>query len=122
MRRIYAAFGILAAIFALALYSTRLVKTTTERLCQGLDAVEAACVEGRYQEAAALVRQLNNYYAKQEHQLALFIKRDFLSGAAGALAGLEAYTQKEYLPDLQSEARKARAQIEAVRHLFFSML
>ncbi len=122
MRRIYAAFGILAAIFVLALYSTRLVKTTTERLCRGLDEVEAACGEGRYEQAAALVRQLNSYYTRQEHQLALFIKRDFLSAAAGALAGLEAYTREESLPDLQSEARKARAQIEAVRHLFFSML
>lgn len=122
MRRIYAAFGILAAIFVLALYSTRLVKTTTERLCQGLDEIEAACAEGRHEEAAALAQRLNRYYTKQEHQLALFIKRDFLSAAAGALAGLEAYTREETLPDLQSEVRKARAQIEAVRHLFFSML
>lgn len=122
MRRIYAAFGILAAIFVLALYSTRLVKTTTGQLCQGLNEVEAACAAGRFEEAAALVRQLNGYYKKQEHQLALFIKRDFLSAAAGALAGLEAYTREDTLPDLQSETRKARAQIEAVRHLFFSML
>ena len=122
MRRIYAAFGILAAILALTIYSTRLVKTTTGRLCEGLAGVEQACEEGRYEEAGRMVRQLNAYYAAQQERLALFIKRDFLANAAGALAGLEAYTREESLPDLQSETRKARTQIEAVRDLFFSML
>lgn len=122
MRRIYAAFGILAAILLLTLYSTQLVKTTTSRLCEGLAGIELACEQGRYEEAGRMVRQLNDYYTAQEHLLALFIKRDFLAGAASALAGLEAYTREESLPDLQSETRKARAQVEAVHHLFFSML
>ncbi len=122
MRRIYAAFGILAAILALAIYSSRLVSMTTSHICEGLAAVEQACEEGRYEEAGRMVRQLNEYYTAQEHRLALLIKRDFLSNAAGALAGLEAYTREESLPDLQSETRKARSQIEAVHHLFFSVL
>lgn len=122
MRRIYAAFGILALILALTLYSAHLVETATGYLCEELDRVEQACTEGRYEDAGRMVRRLNDYYTAQEHRLALFIKRDFLSAAAGALAGLEAYTQEGSLPDLQSEARKARSQIEAIHHLFFSML
>lgn len=122
MRRIYAAFGILALILALTVFSSRLVRSTTETLCSQLDQIELACAAGRYEEARAGVRRLIGCYARQEPKLALFIKRDFLSAASGALAGLEAYSGEESLPDLQSELRKARTQIEAIEGLFFGAL
>lgn len=122
MRRIYAAFGILALILALTVYSSHLVHSTTEALCGQLDEIGEACAAGRYEEAHAGVRRLTSFYARQEPKLALFIKRDFLSAASGALAGLEAYVGKESLPDLQSELRKARTQIEAIEGLFFGVL
>lgn len=122
MRRIYAAFGILALILALTVYSSHLVHSTTEALCSQLSQIEQACAAGRYEAARAGVRQLTSFYTRQEPKLALFIKRDFLSAASGALAGLEAYVSEASLPDLQSELHKARTQIEAIEGLFFGVL
>ena len=74
------------------------------------------------QKTQKMASEMNDYFAHREHWMALFIKRDYLSGIAMCLGGLSAYVGPDNQQDLQSELGKARTQILMTGHLFFSML
>ena len=116
MKRVRAAFGLLAFLAVLIVASSILVKTTNDTLLDDLDQIGALSAAGDYEAA------LNSFFSRREHWMALFIKRDYLSGIAMCLGGLSAYVGPDNQQDLQSELGKARTQILMTGHLFFSML
>lgn len=122
MNRVKSAVVILFCLILLILFSGWLVHSTNQKLLAHLDNIESLCLMGRFSEAEEQIRILRRYYQKQEHLLALFIRRDYLGSTAVSISGLSAYAASENLRDLCSEIGKARAQIAMVEHLFFSML
>lgn len=122
MKRVRAAFGLLAFLVVLIVASSILVQATNDALLQDLDRIGALNAAGEYTAARDMIEGMNDYFARREHWMALFIKRDYLSGIAMCLGGLSAYVGPDNQQDLQSELGKARTQIRMTGHLFFSML
>lgn len=122
MKRVRAAFGLLAFLAVLIVASSILVKTTNDTLLDDLDQIGALSVAGNYEAALEVIDGMNDFFSRREHWMALFIKRDYLSGIAMCLGGLSAYVGPDNQQDLQSELGKARTQILMTGHLFFSML
>lgn len=122
MKRVRAAFMLLAFLAVLIVASSILVKTTNDTLLDDLDQIGALSVAGNYEAALEVIDGMNGFFSRREHWMALFIKRDYLSGIAMCLGGLSAYVGPDNQQDLQSELGKARTQILMTGHLFFSML
>ena len=122
MKRVRAAFGLLAFLAVLIVASSILVKTTNDTLLDDLDQIGTLSAAGNYEAALEVIDGMNGFFARREHWMALFIKRDYLSGIAMCLGGLSAYVGPDNQQDLQSELGKARTQILMTGHLFFSML
>ena len=122
MKRVRAAFGLLAFLAVLIVASSILVKTTNDTLLDDLDQIGALSVAGNYEAALEVIDGMIGFFSRREHWMALFIKRDYLSGIAMCLGGLSAYVGPDNQQDLQSELGKARTQILMTGHLFFSML
>ena len=122
MKRVRAAFGLLAFLVVLIVASSILVQATNDALLQDLDRIGTLNAAGEYTAARETIDGMNDYFARREHWMALFIKRDYLSGIAMCLGGLSAYVGPDNKQDLQSELGKARTQIRMTGHLFFSML
>lgn len=122
MKRVRAAFGLLAFLAVLIVASSILVKTTNNTLLDDLDQIGALSAAGDYEAALEVIDGMNGFFSRREHWMALFIKRDYLSGIAMCLGGLSAYVGPDNQQDLQSELGKAHTQILMTGHLFFSML
>lgn len=122
MKRVRAAFWLLAFLVVLIAASSILVRTTNDALLKDLDRIGQLNAEGDYAAALEKIDGMNEYFSHREHWMALFIKRDYLSSIAMCLGGLSAYVGPDNQPDLQSELGKARTQILMTGHLFFSML
>ena len=122
MKRVRAAFGLLALLAVLIVASSILVQTTNDALLNDLDRIGAFNAAGDYEAALEVIEGMNGFFSRREHWMALFIKRDYLSGIAMCLGGLSAYVGPDNQQDLQSELGKARTQILMTGHLFFSML
>ena len=122
MKRVRAAFGLLAFLVALIVASSILVNNTIDELLRDLERIGTMNTAGEYEAAREQIEEMNDYFAHREHWMALFIKRDYLSGIAMCLGGLSAYVGPDNQQDLQSELGKARTQIRMTGHLFFSML
>ncbi len=122
MKRMRSAVWILLILFGVVCYSAWMVRDTTHTLLAQMEQVENLCQAGEYDNAAGQLAQMNAYYEKREHLLALFIKRDYLSSIAVSLGGLSAYATPDNRQDLSSEIGKAKAQLLTVEHLFFSLL
>lgn len=122
MKRVRAAFGLLAFLAVLVVASSILVQATNDALLNDLDRIGAFNAAGDYEAALEVIEEMNSFFSRREHWMALFIKRDYLSGIAMCLGGLSAYVGPDNQQDLQSELGKARTQILMTGHLFFSML
>ncbi len=122
MKRVRSAVWILLILSLTVIFSAFLVHDTTKSLLHQLDTIQITCEQYDFEQAAAQIEQMNNYYQKREHWLALFIKRDYLGSIAVSISGLSAYAKPENLQDLKSEIGKARTQLLMVDHLFFSLL
>ncbi|WP_417026714.1 DUF4363 family protein [Candidatus Allofournierella excrementavium] len=122
MKRVRAAFGLLAFLAVLIVASSILVETTNDTLLHDLDQIGTLSAAGNYEAALEVIDGMNGFFSRREHWMALFIKRDYLSGIAMCLGGLSAYVGPDNQQDLQSELGKARTQILMTGHLFFSML
>ena len=122
MKRVRAAFGLLVFLALLSVVSSILVRTTNNTLLEDLDRIGTLSAGGDYEAALRTIDEMNAFFARREHWMALFIKRDYLSGIAMCLGGLSAYVGPDNQQDLQSELGKARTQIMMTGHLFFSML
>ena len=122
MKRVRAAFGLLAFLAVLIVASSILVQTTNDTLLDDLDQIGTLSAAGNYETALEVIDGMNGFFSRREHWMALFIKRDYLSGIAMCLGGLSAYVGPDNQQDLQSELGKARTQILMTGHLFFSML
>ena len=122
MKRVRAAFGLLAFLAVLIVASSILVQATNDALLNDLDRIGAFNAAGDYEAALEVIEEMNSFFSRWEHWMALFIKRDYLSGIAMCLGGLSAYVGPDNQQDLQSELGKARTQILMTGHLFFSML
>lgn len=122
MKRVRAAFGLLVFLAVLIAASSVLVQSTNDALLEDLDRIGLLSAAGDYDAALDVIDGMNRFFAKREHWMALFIKRDYLSGIAMCLGGLSAYVGPDNQQDLQSELGKARTQILMTGHLFFSML
>ena len=122
MKRVRAAFWLLAFLAVLIVASSILVRTTNNALLADLDRISHLSASGDYTAALEAIDGMNEYFSHREHWMALFIKRDYLSGIAMCLGGLSAYVGPDNQQDLQSELGKARTQILMTGHLFFSML
>ena len=122
MKRVRAAFWLLAFLAVLIVASSILVRTTNNALLADLDRISRLSASGDYPAALEAIDGMNEYFSHREHWMALFIKRDYLSGIAMCLGGLSAYVGPDNQQDLQSELGKARTQILMTGHLFFSML
>lgn len=122
MKRVRAAFGLLVFLALLIVVSSILVRTTNNTLLEDLDRIGTLSAGGDYEAALRTIDEMNTFFARREHWMALFIKRDYLSGIAMCLGGLSAYVGPDNQQDLQSELGKARTQILMTGHLFFSML
>ena len=122
MKRVRAAFGLLVFLALLIVVSSILVRTTNNTLLEDLDRIGTLSAGGDYEAALRTIDEMNAFFARREHWMALFIKRYYLSGIAMCLGGLSAYVGPDNQQDLQSELGKARTQILMTGHLFFSML
>lgn len=122
MKRVRAAFGLLAFLVALIVTSSILVQSTNDALLNDLERIGALNAAGDYEAAQSVIEEMNGFFSHREHWMALFIKRDYLNGIAMCLGGLSAYVGPDNQQDLQSELGKARTQILMTGHLFFSML
>ena len=122
MKRVRAAFWLLAFLAVLIVASSILVRTTNNALLADLDRISRLSASGDYTAALEAIDGMNEYFSHREHWMALFIKRDYLSGIAMCLGGLSAYVGPDNQQDLQSELGKARTQILMTGHLSFSML
>lgn len=122
MKRVRAAFGLLVFLAVLIVASSMLVRTTNDALLEALDRIGTLSADGDYEAALKTIDEMNAFFSRREHWMALFIKRDYLSGIAMCLGGLSAYVGPDNQQDLQSELGKARTQILMTGHLFFSML
>ena len=122
MKRVRAAFGLLVFLAVLIVASSMLVRTTNDALLEALDRIGTLSADGDYEAALKTIDEMNAFFSRRDHWMALFIKRDYLSGIAMCLGGLSAYVGPDNQQDLQSELGKARTQILMTGHLFFSML
>lgn len=122
MKRVKIALLILIFLCFLTLASGCLIHHSCCSLVRQLDRVLQLCEQGQFAAAQASIQELNRFYARQEHLLALFLRRDALGTVSVSLAGLSAYALPENLQDLQSEIEKAKAQVLTLYHLFFSFL
>ena len=122
MKRVRAAFGLLVFLAVLIVASSMLVRTTNDALLEALDRIGTLSADGDYEAALKTIDEMNAFFSRREHWMALVLKRDYLSGMAMCLGGLSAYVGPDNQQDLQSELGKARTQILMTGHLFFSML
>ena len=122
MKRIWAALALLCALAGAVVYSGFLVRDTQNALLAELEQVGSLAESGDFTAARAAIGGMTDSFGEKEHRLALFIKRDYLTGIAQSLGSLAAYARPEHLQDLHCEIGKAKAQILMTGHLFFSLL
>lgn len=121
MRRIRAAWAILACTALLCLFSHFSVCRTTASVRAQLSGIRAAAGAQEYRAAAQQAQQLLRYYDSRQHLLEVFLRRDTVSAVSVSLHGLPAYAQEETVRDLLSEIDKAEEQVRMLEHLFFSV-
>ncbi len=121
MKRLWATVWLLAFLTALVLASSWLVYDTNKTLLGRLEEIGSLNDDGQYEQARQAIGEMEDYFSHREHWMALFIKRDQLTGIALCLGGLRAYVGPDNAQDLHSELGKARTQVEMTGHLFFSM-
>lgn len=122
MVRIRSGMVILITLVVVVFYSNWLVRDVTQTMLLQLENIQVECNAQNYTQGTAQIAQLSKYYAKKEHLLSLFVKRDYLGSVGVSIGGLSAYAQADNLQDLNSEINKVKAQLIVLEHLFFSML
>lgn len=118
MQRISVAVVILlfiaAAVLTGGIWLNRFARTADA----GFEQVLAAGDEGRFEEARALLVELQDYLKRCEPWLALIVRRDQLGQARTALAGIQPYLAADYWADGKLELLRAQEQLRAVLHLY----
>lgn len=122
MARAKIALWLLLGILAATLISSWFVRRAFDTTEQAMLQVVQLCEEGRCERAREKLDELTAELQRKEHMLALFIRRDMLGQIQLEVAGMRAYLDEEHIFDLQCEAEHALAQLQAVRHLFFSII
>lgn len=122
MQRISAALVILLFLAASVLAGGVWVDRFSDTADAGFDRVLAAGEEGRFADARAELRGLQDYLSGCEPWLALVIRRDQLGQARTALAGIQPYLEEDYWPDGKLELLRAREQLHAVLRLYRQIL
>lgn len=122
MARAKIAVWLLLGVLAATLVSSWIVRRAFDTTEQQMLEVVQLCEEGRCERAREKLDELTDKLQSKEHMLALFIRRDMLGQIQLEVAGLRAYLDEEHIADLQCEAEHALAQLQAVRHLFFSII
>lgn len=122
MQRISAALVILLFLAASVLAGGVWVDQFSDTADAGFDRVLAAGEEGRFADARAELRGLQDYLSGCEPWLALVIRRDQLGQARTALAGIQPYLEEDYWPDGKLELLRAREQLHAVLRLYRQIL
>lgn len=122
MARAKIAAWLLLGVLAATLVSSWIVRRAFDTTEQEILEVVQLCKEGRCERARERLDELTGKLQSKEHMLALFIRRDLLGQIQLEVAGLRAYLDEEHIADLQCETEHALAQLQAVRHLFFSII
>ena len=108
MKRVRAAFGLLAFLAVLIVASSILVQATNDALLNDLDRIGAFNAAGDYEAALEVIEGMNSFFSRREHWMALFIKRDYLSGIAmGCRPMLARITNRTCRASLEKRARRS---------------
>ncbi|MEG1548917.1 MAG: DUF4363 family protein [Ruthenibacterium sp.] len=121
MRRVTAAFALLAIIFCLSLCGHFAVRCVTDTALEKLCFIRSYVQVQNYKDAKLSIDNLAAYYQQQQHILELFIKRDVVANLTVNLNGLSAYATHDTVADLYNEIDKVTAQVAMMKHLFFSI-
>ncbi|MEG0911632.1 MAG: DUF4363 family protein [Ruthenibacterium sp.] len=120
-RRITAALVLLAVIFCFCVCGHVAVRCVSDTALQKLTCIRSYAQVQNYKDAKLSIGSLCAYYQQQQHILELFIKRDSVANLTVNLAGLSAYATPDNASDLYNEIDKAVAQVNMMKHLFFSV-
>ena len=122
MQRISVALVILLCIAAAVLAGVVFLDRFAQTADVGFEQILTAGDEGRFDEAQALLGELQRYVKRCEPWLALVVRRDQLGQARTALAGIQPYLETDYWADGKLELLRAQEQLRAVLHLYRQVL
>ena len=122
MQRISVALVILLCIAAAVLAGVVFLDRFAQTADAGFEQILTAGDEGRFDEAQALLGELQRYVKRREPWLALVVRRDQLGQARTALAGIQPYLEADYWADGKLELLRAQEQLRAVLHLYRQVL
>lgn len=122
MKRVWASLAILLAIALVTVYGALAVDRTTRKVDDSLRLVQELASGKDYDAARRETQALLAYWQQAEHQMAIFLRRDHTNALTVDLATIDNYLEEEYQGDLSAEVNRARAQVELIRHLYFSLV
>ncbi len=121
MKRVPIAIGIFVAILLFTAAGMWQIKEITGHITQKLELVEKTALAGNYEAASLEMKNLEEYFLKKEHILAIFMVRSQTTGVLLNLATVKTYITQGHTEDLLTEIARAKAQVYAMQHLFLNI-
>ena len=122
MKRVTIAWLLLLGAIFLAGAGSFVVHRSFGWMDDQLTSAQADCIEQQYDSALQKSKHAEEFFAQNEHLLALFLRRDYLREIQTTLSGLSSYACEEYSNDFLCESSQAIQQLNAVKHLFFGII
>ena len=122
MKRLYAALVILIGLTMITAAGSHTVKKVTGNMEYRLTEIEKLADHADYESAQKETEELIAYWQKEEHRMAVFLRRDYTNAIGVALSTIPNFLYQGSECDLHGEINRARAQIALAKHLYFSFL
>ncbi len=122
MKRTTVAVWLLILTLAIGIFSSFFVHRCFKSIDQLLAQAQEACAVQDYESCREISALATEYFMKQEHLLALFLRRDYLRSLSTDISALSEYSRAEYAQDFLFESSKTRTELAAIKHLFFSII
>lgn len=121
MRRVYGAVFILFFILASTIAGTLFVSDSYEKMVEALDNGLSFYEEADYASSQAAFSSLDALYTRRHSILQLMVHRDLLEAIGCNIKGLPAFVSANSPEDLSYSVAILKAQIFAIKRLFFSV-
>ncbi|MEG0178363.1 MAG: DUF4363 family protein [Oscillospiraceae bacterium] len=118
MKRVFAAFAILAIVITVAVFAQYFVDNKLLEIETMLNQLKSDISAEDYETVFDDTDTILQVFNKNKAVLMLFIRRDYIANADIALNGLSAYANKENAADLSSEVDKAAAQLKMIKDIY----
>ena len=118
MSRVKIAFFLLLVILLISVLGCVAVDRITVQMNSYLSVAQKQNQSGDLPALVQTLTDLEQYYQSREWLLSLFLRRDYAAAAEIALAPLRSYALDRQKTDCAAALRTARAQVNAVRHVF----